>query len=331
MTEVGPGCRCLVTGAAGFIGSHLAERLARAGARVRALVHYRSQPGHGGIDSIDRGVRDSIEVLAGDVTDSACVDHAVAGCDVVFHLAAIVSIPASYEVPDLVHAVNAGGTLNVLNACRRHGVRRIVQTSTSEVYGSAVTVPMSESHPLCAQSPYAASKIAADAMATAYWRSYGVPAVIVRPFNTYGPRQSTRAVLTSIVAQLVSGADHLELGDPRPTRDLVHVDDTVSGFVAASAAQGVEGRAFNLATGRDTSVGDLARMAMEAVGRVVPIRTVESRRRPAQSDVTRLCGDASAARECLGWTPAVGIEQGIARLVEHERSHPRQRPAEHVW
>lgn len=325
------GYRCLVTGAGGFIGSHLVERLVRGGARVRALAHYGSRPGLGNIDRIDRVVRDSIEVVTGDVTDSACIDHAVAGCDVVFHLAAIISIPASYEVPDLVHAVNAGGTLNVLNACRRHGVKRIVQTSSSEVYGSAVSVPMPESHPLCAQSPYAASKIAADAMATAYWRSFGVPAVIVRPFNTYGPRQSTRAVLTSIVAQLVSGADHLEIGDPRPTRDLVHVDDTVSGFVAAACADGVEGRAFNLATGQSTSIGELATLAMAAVGRDVPVRSAESRRRPAHSDVMQLCGDASAARETLRWMPTVGLEEGIARLVEYERSNPRHRPADHVW
>lgn len=234
-------------------------------------------------------------------------------------------------MPDVTHAVNSGGTLNVLNACRRHGVKRIVHTSTSEVYGSALAVPMSESHPLCAQSPYAASKIGADAMVTAFWRSFGVPAVTVRPFNTYGPRQSTRAVLTSIVAQLVSGADQVELGDLRPTRDLVFVDDTVSGFVAAAHAQGVEGRAFNLATGREASVGDLARLAMAAVGREVPIRSSELRRRPAQSEVTRLCGDGSLAREVLKWTPAVSLEQGIARLVEFERLHPRHLPAEHVW
>lgn len=328
---VGHDCRCLVTGAAGFVGSHLAERLVRAGAHVRALVHYRSLPGLGNIELIGRDVRDALEIVPGDVTDSACVDQAVAGCDVVFHLAAIISIPASYEMPDRVQAVNSGGTLNVLNACRRHGVRRVVHTSSSEVYGSAREVPMRESHPLCAQSPYAASKISADALASAYWRSYGVPAVIVRPFNTYGPRQSTRAVLTSIVAQLVSGADRIELGDLRPTRDLVHVDDTVSGFVAAARAPHVEGRAFNLATGRETAIGELARLAMAAVGREVPIRSVDVRRRPASSDVTRLCGDASAARDSLDWTPAVRLEEGIARLVEFERSNPRDRPEEHVW
>jgi NAD dependent epimerase/dehydratase len=328
---VGHGCRCLVTGAAGFVGSHLAERLVRAGANVRALVHYRSLPGLGNIELIGRDARDALEIVPGDITDSACIDQAVTGCDVVFHLAAIISIPASYEMPDRVQAVNSGGTLNLLNACRRHGVRRVVHTSSSEVYGSAREVPMRESHPLCAQSPYAASKISADALATAYWRSYGVPVVIVRPFNTYGPRQSTRAVLTSIVAQLVSGADHIELGDLRPTRDLVYVDDTVSGFVAAAEAAGVEGLAFNLATGRETSVGELARIAMDAAGRVVPIRTVDSRRRPVESEVTRLCGDASAARELLSWVPSVGLEEGIARLVEHERAHPRPRPAEQVW
>ena len=324
-------CRCLVTGAAGFVGSHLAERLVRHGARVRALVHYRSQPGLRNIELLDRDVRDAMEIVAGDVTDGAFVERAVHGCDLVFHLAAIISIPASYELPDLVHAVNAGGTMNVLNACRRQGVRRVVVTSTSEVYGSAQWVPMSEAHPLCAQSPYAASKIAADAMASAYWRSFGVPAVIVRPFNTYGPRQSTRAVLTSIVAQLVSGADHLELGDLRPTRDLVHVTDTVSGFVAASRAEGVEGRAFNLATGRETSIGDLARLAMVAVGREVPIRMAPARHRPQQSDVMRLCGDAAAARDVLSWEPIVRLEEGIRGLVEYERATPRDRPTEHVW
>lgn len=325
------GIRCLVTGAAGFIGSHLVERLVREGAAVRAMVRYGSRPGLGNLDRIDRTALSAIEVVAGDVTDGAFVEQAVAGCGIVFHLAAIISIPASYSVPDLVHAVNAGGTLNVLNACRRHRVRRLLHTSSSEVYGSAVAVPMTESHPVCAQSPYAASKVAADAMVTAYWRSFGVPAVTVRPFNTYGPRQSTRAVLTSIVAQLVSGATHIELGDLAPTRDLVYVEDTVSGFVAAAQAQGVDGRTFNLATGRDTSIGELARLAMAAVGREVPIRSAQSRLRPSPSEVTRLCGDPSAAREALKWTPTVGLEQGIARLVEHERSNPRQRPEEHVW
>jgi GDP-mannose 4,6-dehydratase len=327
---VGRTTRCLVTGAAGFIGSHLCERLVREGAQVRAFVHYRSPPGPGNLDLMDRDVRHSLEVVTGDVTDGTSVDRAVAGCEVVFHLASVISVPASYDMPGLVHAVNAGGTLHVLDACRRHGVARMVQTSTSEVYGSAVAVPMSEAHPLCPQSPYAASKIAADALATAHWRSFGVPVVIVRPFNTYGPRQSTRAVLASIVAQLVAGADHLQLGDLRPTRDMVHVDDTVSGFVAAGWAEGVEGRAFNLATGRATSIGELARMAMEAAGRTVPIRSVDSRRRPPLSEVTRLCGDASAARDFLNWRPTVALEEGIARLVGHERAHPRPHPVEHV-
>jgi len=321
--------RYLVTGAGGFVGSHLVESLVREGAQVRALVHYSSRPGYGNLDLLPDDVRAAVEVVAGDVTDASCVDDAVAGCDVVLHLAAIISIPHSYRAAEQCLAVNGQGTLRVLEACRRHGVRRLVHTSTSEVYGSARVVPMSETHPIAPQSPYAATKVAADALVMAFHRSFGVPTVIVRPFNTYGPRQSTRAVLPSIVAQLVSGANELQLGDLRPTRDFVHVDDTVAGFLAAARVEAAVGGVFNLATGRETSIGDAARLAMRAVGREVPIRQVAARERPETSEVVRLCGDATAARAALGWQPAVALEQGLTALAAFVRRHPgRFRPLE---
>ena len=323
--------RCLVTGAGGFIGSHLVERLVRDGARVRALVHYGSRPGFGNLDLLPPEIRASIEIVAGDVTDPTSIDAAVAGCEWVFHLAALISIPHSFRAPQRCLAVNAEGTLRVVEACRRHDVRRLVHTSTSEVYGSAQSTPMSESHPLRAQSPYAATKIAADAMVESMHRSFGIPVVTVRPFNTYGPRQSTRAVIPSIVSQLVLGDGPLELGDLRPTRDFVHVDDTVSGFVAAATAEGAVGGVFNLATGRDVSIGDLAKAAMRAVGREVPIVHADSRARPRDSEVTRLCGDATAAFRILGWRATVSLEEGLRPVVEFVRAHPdRFRPKEQI-
>lgn len=323
--------RCLVTGAGGFIGSHLVERLVRDGARVRAFVHYGSRPGLGNLDLLPAEIRASVEVVAGDVTDPTSIDAAVAGCDVVHHLAAIISIPQSFHSPQRCLEVNAEGTLRVLEACRRHGVGRLVHTSTSEVYGSAQSVPMAESHPLRAQSPYAASKIAADAMVEAMHRSFGIPVVTVRPFNTYGPRQSTRAVIPSIVSQLVLGGESLELGDLRPSRDFVHVEDTVAGFVSAATAVGAVGGVFNLATGRDVSIGELARTAMGAVGREVPIVRSDARARPPQSEVTRLCGDATAARRTLGWSAKVSLEDGVRSVVEFVRAHPhRFRPKEQI-
>lgn len=321
--------RHLVTGAAGFIGSHLVESLVRQGTQVRALVHYSSRPGYGNLDLLPDDVRASVEVVAGDVTDASCVDEAVTGCDVVLHLAAIISIPHSYRAAEQCLAANGQGTLRVLEACRRHGVRRLVHTSTSEVYGSARTVPMPETHPIAPQSPYAATKVAADALVMAAHRSFGVPAVIVRPFNTYGPRQSPRAVLPSIVAQLVSGANELQLGDLRPTRDFVHVADTVAGFLAAARVEGAVGGVFNLATGKETSIGEAARLAMRLVGREVPIRQVAIRERPESSEVVRLCGDAAAARATLDWQPSVALEEGLAALADFVRRYPdRFRPLE---
>ena len=323
--------RCLVTGAAGFIGSHLVEQLVRDGVEVRAFVRYGSRGTLGNLDLLPAEVRSAVEVVAGDIADAGSVDAAVAGCDTVLHLAAIISIPYSYRAPRQCLEVNAGGTMNVLESCRRHGVRRLVHTSTSEVYGSAREVPMSESHPRSEQSPYAASKIAADAMVESMHRSVGLPVVVVRPFNTYGPRQSTRAVIPAIVSQLVLGADRIELGDLRPTRDFVHVSDTVAGFVAAATRDGVEGREFNLATGREISIGDLASLAMKVVGREVPVVGDDARRRPADSEVVRLCGDASVARDVLDWNPRIALEQGLGSVAEFVQRHPdRFRPKEQI-
>lgn len=323
--------RVLVTGAAGFIGSHLVERLVRDGVTVRALVRYGSSGGFGNLDLLPAEVRDAVEIVAGDVTDAGSVDVAVAGCEVVLHLAAVISIPYSYRAPWQCLEVNAGGTLKVLESCRRHGVRRLVHASTSEVYGSAREVPMRESHPRCGQSPYAASKIAADALVEAMHRSFGVPTTTVRPFNTYGPRQSTRAVIPAIVSQLVRGGGSISLGDLRPTRDFVHVEDTVAGFVAAANADDAVGREFNLATGREISIGDVARTAMKVVGREAPVVVAEVRARPEASEVTRLCGDASAAATVLGWRARVPLEQGLASVAEFVRRHPeRLRPKEQV-
>lgn len=323
--------RCLVTGAAGFIGSHLVERLVREGANVRAFVHYGSRPGFGNLDLLPEEILRSIDIVEGDVTDGERVSDVVAGSDVVFHLAATISIPHSYHSPDRCFETNAGGTLAVLHACRRHGVARLVHTSTSEVYGSAQRVPMCERHPLQAQSPYAASKIAADALVEAFRRSFDLPATTIRPFNTYGPRQTSRAVIPSIVSQLVLGADQLAVGDLRPTRDFVHVEDTVAGFVAAAQSSEAIGGVFNLATGHDTSIGDLARAAMRLVGREIPIVQHASRTRPPQSEVDRLCGDATAALDTFDWRPRLSLEVGLETIADFIRAHPeRFRPQERI-
>lgn len=322
----------LVTGAAGFIGSHLVERLVTLGHHVRALVRYGSRTGYGNLDLLPDAVRREIELVEGDLLDPAFVDAAVRGCHTVLHLGAVVSIPHSYASPQMHFEINALGTLNIAEACRRHEVRRLVHTSTSEVYGSARTMPMAESHPRCAQSPYAASKIAADAVVESFHRSFGLPAVIVRPFNTYGPRQSTRAVIPAIISQLVLGCDALALGSLEPTRDLVHVRDTVEGFVAAASADAsVVGGQFNLATGREISIGELAREAMAVVGRDVPIHASAARLRPTTSEVSRLCGDASAARAGLGWSAKIPLRDGLAEVADFVRRYPeRFRPAEQL-
>lgn len=308
----------LVTGAGGFIGSHLAERLVELGANVRALTHYNSAGSRGWLDSSP--VRQDIEMVAGDIRDLDSIDGAFGGVDVVFHLAALIGIPYSYSTPLAYTRTNVEGTLNVLDGSRRAGVGTIVHTSTSETYGSARYVPMDEKHPLQAQSPYAASKIGADAVAEAFCLSFGTPVVTVRPFNTYGPRQSARAVLPTIITQALAGSE-VRLGNIKPTRDLNFVLDTVEGFVAAAEHPEAAGRVFNLGSGRETSIGDLADLVIGIVGRDVPVVMDDERLRPAASEVDRLCSDARRAHEILGWKARYSLEEGLTATIEWVKNH----------
>lgn len=322
------GRRVLVTGAGGFIGSRLCERLVEEGAEVRALVRYTSDGEAGWLDRSP--IRGDIELKRGDLADRDSVFDAVRGCDLVFHLGALIAIPYSYLAPESYVRTNILGTLNVLQAARELGIGRLVHTSTSEVYGSAQVVPMTESHPLVGQSPYSASKIAADKLAESYHRSFETPVVTLRPFNTFGPRQSARAVIPTIASQLLAGRP-VRLGDTRPTRDFVYVDDTVEAFVKAGTIAGIEGLTIHAGGGREIAIGDLPAMIGAAAGLPVEIEADPQRVRPAASEVERLCADATLARERLGWAPKVSVEEGLARVVDFVRANPQTyRPEEYA-
>jgi len=314
------GRRVAVTGAAGFIGSRLTQRLVELGADVRALLHYRGDGGRGLLDALPADQLLAIEVTAGDLRDESWLRRSLAGVSDVFHLGALVGIPYSYLNPRDVIATNVGGTLNVLEAVRDLGVGRLVQTSTSEVYGSAQRIPMSEDHPLSAQSPYAASKIAADQLALSFHRAFDVPVSIARPFNTYGPGQSARAVIPAIIAQALAG-DEVTLGVTSTTRDLVYVDDTVAGLLAIASSDAALGRAVNIATGIETSITQIVVAVGAIVGRDLTVREDERRRRPAASEVDRLVGDSRLLRESCGWVPATVLFDGLARTVEWVRAN----------
>lgn len=308
----------LVTGADGFIGSHLVERLVAEGAQVRALVYYNAFGQWGWLD--DSAVARDVEVVAGDITDTEFVADAMRGREVVFHLAALIAIPYSYHAPRSYLRTNAEGTLNLLQAARSLGVSRMVHTSTSEVYGTARAVPIDEAHPLQGQSPYAASKIAADKLAEAFHLSYGLPVVTLRPFNTFGPRQSARAVIPTIISQALRG-QRVRLGNLHPTRDLTYVEDTVEGFLRAGEAEGAEGRAINLGTGREISIGGLVEMVGEILGVPVETEVEKTRLRPEGSEVERLLSDNRLAAEVLGWRPRISLEEGLGRTIEWIRDH----------
>ncbi|MDP9334777.1 MAG: GDP-mannose 4,6-dehydratase [Actinomycetota bacterium] len=313
----------LVTGGCGFIGSHLVEALLRAGAKVTVLDLYTSTGQLMHLEGVDHP---SLEVVLGDVADPSCTRAAARGADVIFHLAALISIPYSYVAPAHVVATNVGGMLAVLEGARAEGVRRVVQTSTSEVYGSAQTWPMNENHPLCAQSPYAATKIAADQLALSYYRSFGLGVTVVRPFNTYGPRQSLRAIVPSIVAQaLVS--DEIVVGATTPQRDLTFVADTVRGFLAMGRADDVEGEVFNIGSGQAISVAQLIERVFRVLNVDKPIRHVALRMRPPDSEVTALICDASKARTRLGFEPVIGLDDGLNAVAEYLTSHPTVDPS----
>jgi NAD dependent epimerase/dehydratase len=311
--------RILITGADGFIGSHLTEALVREGYRVRAFVQYNSFNSWGWLDESPSDVRESLDVFAGDVRDPHGVLEAMKGCDAVLHLAALIAIPYSYHSPDSYVDTNVRGTLNVLQAARALGVGRVIHTSTSEVYGTAKQVPISEHHPLCGQSPYSASKIAADQIAYSFYASFGLPVAIVRPFNTYGPRQSARAVIPTIITQLLAGATRVRLGATTPTRDFSFVSDTVSGFIAALRVDAGVGETVNLGTGFEISIGDVATLIAKIAGKAVEWDVDEARIRPARSEVERLCADNSKAKSVFGWQPAYsgpsGIEQGLQETI----------------
>ena len=306
------GRQVLVTGAGGFIGSHLVERLVNEGADVRALVRYTSTGGWGWLDH--SAVKDEIEVVLGDVQDAESVLGAMNGIDVVFHLAALIAIPYSYAAPFSYVRTNVEGTLNVLQGARKTGVGRVVQTSTSEVYGSALTIPIAEDHPLQGQSPYSASKIGADKLAESFFLSFGLPVTTIRPFNTYGPRQSARAVIPTIVTQALAGSE-IRLGNLSPTRDLTFVEDTVDAFVRIADSPDALGQVVNVGTGEEISVGDLAALVLRLVGRELPIVTEGERTRPEGSEVERLCADASRARTMIGWEPHRTLESGLEETI----------------
>lgn len=311
----------LVTGADGFIGSHLVERLIAEGARVRAFCLYNPQGSWGWLDHAAADVRAAIDVRLGDIRDPGFVSEACRGVEIVLHLAALIAIPYSYIAPESFVMTNVAGTLNVLEGVRRHGVARVVHTSTSEVYGTPEELPIRENHPLRAQSPYAATKVAADQLALAYHRSFGVPVTILRPFNTYGPRQSARAVLPTILTQLIAGRTEVELGRTDTRRDLTFVADTVDGFVRASYRPGLEGETIQLGTGRAVSVQELFDLAVQAVGTAATIRVDPRRLRPDPSEVLVLQSSPDRARGLLGWEARVSLEDGIARTVDWLRTN----------
>ncbi|MBQ9274251.1 MAG: SDR family NAD(P)-dependent oxidoreductase [Succinivibrio sp.] len=313
--------KVLVTGADGFIGSHLTETLVRLGYPVRAFVLYNSFNSRGWLDESPREITDNLEFFAGDIRDPHGVKTALKGCDAVLNLAALIAIPYSYHSPDTYVSTNVNGALNVLQAARDLGVSLVVQTSTSEVYGTAQSVPISESHPLNAQSPYAATKIAADQLALSFYRSFELPVMVLRPFNTYGPRQSARAVIPTIITQLAKGATSIKLGATRPTRDFSFVEDTVSGFVAA-LTHGTKalGEVVNLGCGFEISIGETARTIAAVMGREVNIECDEERLRPQKSEVERLLSDNAKAARLLDWRPRFGgldgFKAGLERTVQ---------------
>jgi NAD dependent epimerase/dehydratase len=314
-TDHWAGRRVLVTGAGGFIGSHLVELLVTRGADVRAFVRYNSRGDRGWLDRLDASLLEEVDVFAGDLVNPEAVANAVAGCNTVLHLGALIPIPYSFRHPREFVETNVVGTLNVLEAARRLDVARLVQVSSSEVYGTARTVPMPEEHPLSPQSPYAATKVGADQLALSYADAFDLPVVVARPFNTFGPRQSARAVIPTIVTQALT-RDHVELGATEPTRDFLYVSDTVVGIALCAEVEAVVGEVFNLGTGRERSVAEVVERVLAAIGKELPVVFSEARLRPAGSEVDRLCAAVDKARTRLGWEATVGFDEGLGRTID---------------
>lgn len=312
--------KILVTGADGFIGSHLAEELVRRGYNVRAFILYNSFNSWGWLDYAEPEVKKALDIFPGDVRDPFGVKKSLEGCDAVLHLAALIAIPYSYDHPNVYVDTNIKGTLNILQGSRELGIKKIIHTSTSEVYGTAKFVPIKEDHPLQPQSPYSASKIGADNIALSFYNSFNLPVTVIRPFNTYGPRQSARAVIPTIITQLLGQAKKIKLGAVEPTRDFNYVKDIINGFICALEAQNIDGEVINLGTNTEISIGDMATMIMEIIGWSAEIETDKKRLRPEKSEVNRLLADNTKAKKLLGWKPIYsgckGLEQGLKETID---------------
>jgi len=311
--------KILITGAGGFIGSHLTESLLEKGYDVKAFIHYNSFNSYGWIDSFNSETKKSIEIFAGDIRDPHGVKKSMHGCDMVFHLAALIGIPYSYHSPSSYVDTNVKGTLNVLQAARELNIKKVIHTSTSEVYGTASFVPITENHPLVGQSPYSASKISADQIAMSYYYSFETPVVIVRPFNTYGPRQSARAVIPTIILQIAAGKKRIKLGSILPTRDFNYVQDTVRGFIAASESKNAIGEVINIGSNYEISVKDTVKIISDLMDTNIDIESDENRVRPVKSEVDRLWADNSKAKRLIGWSPlysgVLGFKRGLKETI----------------
>ncbi len=310
----------VVTGAGGFIGSHLAELLVKQCKRVRALVHYNSRSDEGMLKFVPRPMRKELEVVFGDLCDSFAMRKLIKGCDIVFHLGALIAIPYSYIAPSSYVNTNVLGTLNILEACLAEGVSRMVHTSTSEVYGTAQYTPIDEKHPLQGQSPYSASKIGADKLVESYYRSFKLPGVTVRPFNTYGPRQSARAVIPTIVTQALVG-NSIRLGLLTPVRDMTYVKDTCEGFLALAQCDKAVGKVVNLGTGEAYSIGDIVEIVGQILGRRLNVKMDKNRIRPKNSEVLKLLSNNSKAEKLIGWKPRYNLEKGLAETIDWVKKH----------
>jgi NAD dependent epimerase/dehydratase len=310
------GKKVLVTGAEGFIGSHLTERLVELGAEVTALVQYNSFNNWGWIDSFDKNVLDSIKVETGDIRELDGMNRIVKGNEVVFHLAALIAIPYSYLSPMAYVRTNVEGTTNVLEACRNHGVEKIMHTSTSETYGTALYVPIDEKHPMQGQSPYSASKIGADMIAESFYRSFNMPIATVRPFNTYGPRQSARAVIPTIISQILAGKKEIKLGSLTPTRDFNYVKDTAEAFIKIAESDNTIGQVINAGSNYEISIGDTVKKIINILGEDIKITCDENRLRPEKSEVNRLWADNTKIKQLTDWAPKYTIDEGLAETVE---------------
>jgi len=307
--------KILVTGAGGFIGSHLIEHLAFNGFTVRAFVHYNSLNRWGNLEHLPDKLLKRIEIFQGDIQDPFSVEKAVDGCNVVFHLASLIAIPYSYNAPQSYVTTNVLGAINIMEACRKSGVKKVIHTSTSECYGTAKYVPIDESHPLQGQSPYSASKIGADMIAESYYRSFDLPVAIIRPFNTYGPRQSARAIIPTIITQVLKG-NRLKLGNLQPTRDLNYVLDTVEGFIQVAESPESVGEVINIGSGYEITIGELARKIIKLIGKDVEIVCESERIRPEKSEVERLLCDNTKALKLVGWRPNTNLDKGLRKTID---------------